>query len=95
LTLEHNYPQGSHHKALVDVNLLLSTLKSNDTRIGEWVNILGYITPTPPETQNIIIGSITSGEPRLSMVQAILLWSAGSVRLQEYERSLAKRVLDG
>ncbi|GKT91050.1 telomere length regulation ten1 [Colletotrichum tofieldiae] len=48
LTLEHGFPKGSNISASVDVQLLLGTMKSEQTQIGEWVNIVGYVT-TPPQ----------------------------------------------
>jgi hypothetical protein len=90
LTLEHKYPPGSVQKALVDVKLLLSTLKSTDTRIGEWVNVMGYITATP-STQRLG----TEQTKSTTSVQAIVLWSAGSVRLEEYEKSLSDQLHRG
>jgi hypothetical protein len=87
LTLEHDFPSGSIHKALVDVNLLLSNLQSTDTRIGEWVNVMGYIT-APPSNQH------RNPEDRKTniFVQAIVLWSAGGVKLDEYENVLADQL---
>ncbi|MCJ1308670.1 hypothetical protein MMC25_002324 [Agyrium rufum] len=29
--------------AIVDINLLLATIKSTDTRSGEWLNVIGYV----------------------------------------------------
>lgn len=83
LTLEHNFPQGTSHKALVSVTLLLETLKSSDTSIGEWVNVTGPIMAPPPD-KNM--------SPSVTYVQAINLWSAGPVKLHEYETALTDRL---
>ncbi|KXH27493.1 hypothetical protein CSAL01_07814 [Colletotrichum salicis] len=83
LTLEHNFPKGSDISVLVNVQLLLSTVTSNQTRIGEWVNVVGYLTPSPPGTR----AKGTSREPRRAAVQALMLWSAGPLNLQRYEAS--------
>lgn len=75
----------------MDVNLLLSTLKPTDTQVGEWVNVMGYVTSQPvlarPNRKP------DSGAPRQATVavQAVLLWSAGSIKLGEYERILTER----
>lgn len=85
LTLKHNHPPGNSVKALVDVNLLLNTLQSHETRVGEWVNVMGYIEQA--KNQNSL--SIEDGEVR---VQALVLWSSGPFNLQSYEKSLDSRV---
>ncbi|KAK1512083.1 uncharacterized protein CCOS01_05700 [Colletotrichum costaricense] len=69
LTLEHRFPKGS------DIS----------TRIGEWVNVVGYLTPAPPGTR----AKGTTREPRIAAVQAIMLWPAGPLNLQRYEASFA------
>ncbi len=87
LTLEHNFPLGSNRQALVDINLLLGSLASTDTRIGEWVNVMGYVT-RPRSEHKYITESIKHG----TFIQAVVLWAAGSVKLQEYERSLTNQL---
>ncbi|CAG8952280.1 hypothetical protein HYFRA_00001021 [Hymenoscyphus fraxineus] len=91
LTLEHNYPPrkpGQLQKPLkvqVDVELLLTTMKAHETRVGEWVNVIGYITANPrkgPEQDTI---ARDDSEIR---VQALVLWSAGTFDLHGYEKIL-------
>jgi hypothetical protein len=81
LTLEHNHPPGETLKALVNIDLVLSTVKSHETRIGEWVNVMGYIQ-----------ADSTSKTPAANdsgvHIQALVLWSTDSFDLQNYERSL-------
>ena len=81
LTLEHNHPPGYALKALVDVNLLLNTLKSSDTSIGEWVNVIGYVASPRPSN------SVQKNVP----VQALVLWSSGPLKLDRYEKSMVDR----
>ncbi|KAK2057709.1 hypothetical protein LY76DRAFT_606045 [Colletotrichum caudatum] len=81
LTLEHSFPKGSHVSALVDVQLLLGTMKPNQTQIGEWVNVVGYVKPSPPGTRT----RGTAQEPEKAAVQALILWSTGPLDLQRYE----------
>lgn len=73
--------------ALVDVNLLLSTLTATDTQRGEWVNVMGYIED---KILGFKRGDGGPGEVRIR-IQAILLWSAGSINLGEYEQILAEK----
>lgn len=89
LTLEHNHPQGNLVKALVDVKLLASTLKSNETRVGEWVNAIGYVV-----AQQSNGAEKTSVLQPTVLIQAIVLWSCGPLKLDGYERSLDKQNLD-
>jgi hypothetical protein len=85
LTLEHNHPRGASLKALVDVKLLLNTLKSNETRIGEWINVIGYVvSPQREEANDSTVESVT--------VQAIVLWSSGPLKLDSYEKCLDQQL---
>ncbi|OBT80954.1 hypothetical protein VF21_00210 [Pseudogymnoascus sp. 05NY08] len=112
LTLHHDSPKGNHHAALVDLTLLLSSTPPPPTQIGEWVNVIGYITsqsapsaapsaappppPPPPARRGERSsqrrggkgergeGEGTKGEHRTS-IQALLLWPAGALNIQEYE----------
>ncbi|KAB8301066.1 hypothetical protein EYC80_002985 [Monilinia laxa] len=83
LTLEHNFPVDNGIKASVNVQLLLNILKSHETRIGEWVNIVGYIVDEDRQqgTKNRVPMTEIS-------IQAIVLWSSGAIQLDAYERSL-------
>jgi len=72
---------------MVDVRLLLNTLKSNETSIGEWVNVMGYVTSE--QTQ----GRAVSPKPEIK-IQAIVLWSANSFNLEGYEKSLDQKKVD-
>lgn len=87
LTLQDAYPRQHTLAAMVDVKLLLPTLKSSQTDVGQWVNIIGYITarpdlePTPPAN---------SSESRVYL-QALLLWSAGPIDLGKYEACVKDR----
>lgn len=73
-------------EAQVDIRLVVNTLGSDETQVGEWVNVIGYITDeqvTDPLSKLLIIH-----------VQAIVLWSSGPFVLQTYERSLSQQVND-
>ena len=102
LTLQHAYPPPPSpcSTALVDVNLLLESLKNKETRLGEWVNVVGYIELQLERSESI--GSKGRGYDRdvrmekqhgtPTRVQAVMIWSAGGVKLAEYERTLAARI---
>ncbi|TVY83216.1 hypothetical protein LSUE1_G005011 [Lachnellula suecica] len=83
LTLEHNHPQGQPLKALVNIDLILSTIKSHETRVGEWVNVMGYIHADSQSNSKH-----PGANDSVVQVQALVLWSSGPFDLQAYERSL-------
>ncbi|KAK4645545.1 hypothetical protein QC761_202430 [Podospora bellae-mahoneyi] len=86
LTLQY---RGSEDRQLtfasVDVNLVLQSLKAEQTRVGEWVNVIGYVTSTDSKK----LGDMNP----VVEVQATLLWSAGPLNLEKYEASV--QALDG
>ncbi|KAG9242440.1 CST complex subunit Ten1 [Calycina marina] len=85
MTLEHNHPAGNKLRALVNIELLLNTLKSTQTSIGEWVNVIGY---TKASATSGVSASARSGP--VVEVEALVLWSAGPLKLDGYEQSLDK-----
>ena len=97
LELQHAYPPPPSHKsvlALVDVNLLLETLKREDTQVGAWVNVVGYVEGVLEEgkTKKKDVEEGRDEGPTYVRVQAIMLWSAGGVKIGEYERALEGRL---
>lgn len=88
LTLHHQIPKGSGVKALVDVGLLLEKLTAEQTSVGEWVNIIGYISSTPPAP--LKASSKRTMDVPAVHVQAIMLWSAGPLDIGRYETYLAR-----
>lgn len=97
LTLKHNHPPrpaGQTEKPIkvqVDVQLLLTTMKAKETQVGEWVNVIGYITTNP--NTNPKDGNPSKDDSDLQ-VQALILWSAGSFDLHGYEQSLDQQKRD-
>ena len=85
LTLEHNHPTGNGIKALVDLELLLNTLKTSETQVGEWVNVIGYTALSKDRNDSTKL--CVKPAPSVA-VQALVLWSAGPLKLDGYERSL-------
>lgn len=77
LKLAHNYPQGTNVTAVVDANLILESLSHEHTRVGEWVNILGYVGGK----QRVV------GEGLLVHIQGLMLWPTGPLDVQRYERT--------
>lgn len=83
LSLKHNFPLGSSETALVNITLVLPTIKSHETQVGEWVNVIGYI-----ETESSHCAGHLKHSRGNVAVQALLLWSSGPLQLDEYEKSL-------
>ncbi|KAI1351009.1 CST complex subunit Ten1 [Xylaria sp. FL0043] len=82
LTLRHHCPKENDDvEALVDVNLLLETLKSEQTDCGQWVHVIGYITFVDAGS------SRNKPVPRIG-VQALILWIAQDLDLRAYENSM-------
>lgn len=88
LTLQHQFPKSTEVQALVDVRLLLEKLTAEQTSVGEWVNVIGYISLPPPSSS---ANMSTKRKRGLSAVhvQALMLWSAGSLDIGRYEMCLA------
>ncbi|KLU88893.1 hypothetical protein MAPG_07874 [Magnaporthiopsis poae ATCC 64411] len=93
LTLEHDSAasRGPRVRALVDVKLLLQNLKAEQTRAGEWVNVIGYVAPEPDQPRPPRPAPGTHHRVR---VQAVVLWSAGPLNVQEYTSTVAARSND-
>ncbi|KAI5462452.1 CST complex subunit Ten1 [Mariannaea sp. PMI_226] len=87
LSLGHLYPRGTNVTVLVDSNLLLESLTSETTRVGEYVNVIGYITAKQP---SLILGTPAKETAQLS-VQAVMLWSTGPMDIHEYEKSFDEK----
>lgn len=73
LTLGHLYPRGTDVSVRANVELLLETLAAEATHTGEWVNVVGYVTS---------VGGGTAA------VQALMVWPAGPMDVQQYEAAL-------
>ncbi|KAK3403198.1 CST complex subunit Ten1 [Sordaria brevicollis] len=94
LTLQHHHQTQDSPcvAALVDVTLVLRTLKSDQVRIGEWVNVIGYVTTVTPSPARK--GSMRESEPFQARVhtqvriRALLLWSSGPLDTQRYDESV-------
>lgn len=65
----------------MDIGLLVETMKTTDTQIGEWVNVVGYV------------GDKVYAQGQAGVkVQALMLWSAEGIDLSVYERAVQGRM---
>ena len=99
LELQHAYPTAYDITviAVVDVNILLENVKRDDIAVGAWVNIIGYVEEVinKREKAKDLSGKTAQGafsRVDLVKVQAIILWSAGAIKVGEYERALTQRL---
>lgn len=79
---------------MVDLALLGATVKSADTQVGAWVNVIGTVeetTGTRSGGQGEKGRGKGRGERQEVRVKAVLLWSAGGIRLDEYEKAVEGR----
>lgn len=79
---------------MVDVNLVLETVQSELLHNGSWVNVLGYVQGGPQmqtkaKTKRSEIPPSNIG--REAMVQAVLIWDAGAIRANEYEKTMEQQ----
>ncbi|KAM5352418.1 hypothetical protein ACJ41O_005141 [Fusarium nematophilum] len=84
LLLGHPYPKDADVTVLVDVSLLLETITSEQTRVGEYLNVIGYIT-----AKKVLRGlDAPDRETSQVSVQALVVWSTGPLALHRYEKIL-------
>ena len=88
--------------------MVLEGLKREDTQVGAWINVVGYVEEVVREGKRgqgqgqvqEKMGPGTRNRERVSKgprvmrvrVQAIVLWNAGGVKIGEYERTLENRL---
>lgn len=84
LELGHLHPPGSQVTASVDIRLVLELVNPELTRVGEWVNILGYKTAQQSGPAQGAADAITI------WVQALRAWSTGPLDLARYEKEVQR-----
>lgn len=87
LMLEHRQPKditGPVVRVYVNVDHVLERLGPQQTRAGQWLNVIGYITTPPPSTNARDLSDHQASMAPVG-IQAILIWSAGAVDVQRYE----------
>lgn len=84
LLLEHAIPKAVHSKqqVWVDVNLVLETIDVQALCQGAWLNVIGYTRNTGRQIESKT--SLEQGSRQGMALQAILVWSAGALRVNEY-----------
>lgn len=93
LLLEHKYSlspsQDTTTKALVDMNMALETTTKSCLQDGSWINVIGYVQSIPRSTRRRASMSrpqvVAHAPPQ---VQAVLVWDAGAVKVDQYEQTI-------
>lgn len=71
----------------VNVGHILDALNVELTQVGAWVNVVGYVQQN---SIGVFRPKPSKDSPRhpTSCVDAILVWSAGAIKLDEYEAAV-------
>jgi hypothetical protein len=93
LLLEHAFPKTaqSKYQVWVDVNLVLENIDSQALRDGTWVNVIGYTRHTTSPSAGKDLVDQNSGKG--ITLQAILIWDAGPLRVNDYTSTLEEQRL--
>ncbi|KAK0660586.1 hypothetical protein DIS24_g3132 [Lasiodiplodia hormozganensis] len=91
LTLKHAYPANPSTIAHVNIEHVLESVNRDDLEIGAWLNIIG--TVAPPTTSAKQRSKMTQRETAADSVHvlATLLWNAGDIQLDAYEKAVEAR----
>ncbi|KAI1389628.1 CST complex subunit Ten1 [Hypoxylon trugodes] len=84
LTLQHEFPRGNKTIVNADVTLLLQNLNSEQTDIGQWVHVIGYIT----SIKQLSVKNIMGPNPAIVGAQILVLWTAEDLDIPSYEKAL-------
>lgn len=88
LLVEHAYPANARRvpRASVDANLVLESTKRELFSKGPWINVIGYVQHNSEALRSERPG--VRGQRTITGVRAVLIWDAGAVRIEEYERAM-------
>jgi Telomere capping, CST complex subunit len=94
LLLEYGFRQDilPTPQASIDVRLILESINAHDLQRGSWVNIIGYLRK-PEQRQKKSTSSNTNNiqTPEIPIVQAIIVWGAGAIKVASYETALVSQ----
>lgn len=89
LSVRHNHPD-SVTVARVNVDHILESAQRSDLEVGAWVNVTGYVNQIKERRLPERVDGRARRRTKVQ-VQAIMLWSAGSLNVQKYEEALEAR----
>ena len=81
----------------MNVDLILEGLKREDIEVGAWVNVIGYVEDVVGQGKSDRKQNEREEEGKMGKdirvnVKAVMLWSAGGVRIEQYEKTLEERL---
>ena len=94
ILLEHAFPQQMlpPPTVSVDVQLVLESINAPDLQRCSWLNVIGYVRKSEQRrkrTSNPNTDDIKRAP--IPIVQAINIWSAGAIRVGDYEAALTNQ----
>jgi Telomere capping, CST complex subunit len=75
----------------VDVTLILESVTPEMLQSGTWLNIVGYVNGSLLRKGRALGSESTWVKAEGGSVQALLVWSAGALRIGDYERILMRQ----
>ncbi|GAB7343557.1 hypothetical protein MBLNU457_1565t1 [Dothideomycetes sp. NU457] len=102
LTVRHNYPSSATiPRVYVSIELALETTTKKETDVGAWINVVGTVVDSS-QVEAVVQGGSKAGRRRSRSrsrgitVQATLVWSAGNIKLDDYEKAVEfRKQVDG
>ena len=95
MSLKHNYPSSSTLVvAKVHLDHVLESITPTTTQIGTWLNVVGFISwDKDTGHQDVQATSKKGGRSKLKIIiiDAVMVWDAGSIKLDAYEKALEAR----
>lgn len=96
LVVEHDYTRGTSKKsltkAIVDINMVLEGMNLDLLQPGSWINVIGYVRSRSMPTARRSSTSRRKAMVELPEIQAVLVWSAGAVQVDKYEKTMEEHL---
>ncbi|KAK5454106.1 hypothetical protein LTS15_006106 [Exophiala xenobiotica] len=92
IILEHAYPKNAKPipHVLVDIDLVLESIEPSILSTGSWINVIGYTRSTQRGVRKSK-AKLRQPEDESSFLQAVLVWTAGALKITDYEITLEEQ----
>ncbi|KAK5312609.1 hypothetical protein LTR93_011271 [Exophiala xenobiotica] len=92
IILEHAYPKNAKPipHVLVDIDLVLESIEPSILSTGSWINVIGYTRPTQRGVRKSK-ARLRQPADESSFLQAVLVWTAGALKITDYEIRLEEQ----
>jgi hypothetical protein len=92
IILEHAYPKNAKPSPhmLVDIDLVLESIEPSILSTGSWINVIGYTRSTQRGVRKSK-AKLRQPEDESSFLQAVLVWTAGALKITDYEITLEEQ----